>query len=104
MMMFLIFMIGLALGYVITTKVLNKKASEEGKNAYHAGFEAGIEKGKADLIAAAEAFQQKSDEELTKLLDKSEPLSYKISMETDEPKAKKSAPKKVAKKGKRKKR
>lgn len=101
-----------ALGYLLSEVILRqklKKLQEELKNAYHSGFEAGMEKATNDRIAHVNAASQKEQEQLAvknaDLLDAInylDAVNYQVSsLKVHDAKTKqktKSKPKKKAKK------
>lgn len=100
------------LGGAFRQNRLNKKLEDAQKNtntaienAYHSGFEAGMEKTMKDLMAKVDAHERMENEKITKLAESmtakecgegcshSDEVDYTISLKTTKPK-KKTTPKK----------
>lgn len=89
---------------VLLVRKVKKLQAQKQDNAYHAGFEKGVEKGRNDYEAELRAFAQRAAEEEAALAQKASDLgiSYSVSMSAAPSKKKvaskkkKAAPKKKA--------
>lgn len=76
---------GFSMGYVVSMEVFQRKLKKLQDNAYHAGFENGLEKGQSDLTAELRAFAQAELNEQAALAERVQDLGYSIYVEENLP-------------------